>query len=296
MNFKSYLIEKNYSQISKIKAILFYGENIGLKKHFKRLIRTYNKEVKIITFLQDDILNDENVLFNELNNLSLFEEKKILFIENANDKIFKILESYLDSNLNFQLFFFSDILEKKSKLRNYFEKSRIYGSIPCYADTSITIQRIVQDELKNFQGLTSVNLNIILESCNNDRIKVYNEINKIITFFETNGKPGDSCYIDNEHESLVFYTGMKGIARDAIKAQDRPNWIVLRGDYRNVITGDSSSKIAQNLRAILNNNHYSKITLNAPPIRVNNTYDIQIHLFHSPSSVDKIILYKLAEH
>ena len=106
MNFKSYLIEKNYSQISKIKAILFYGENIGLKKHFKRLIRTYNKEVKIITFLQDDILNDENVLFNELNNLSLFEEKKILFIENANDKIFKILENYLDDNLNFQLFFF----------------------------------------------------------------------------------------------------------------------------------------------------------------------------------------------
>ena len=121
-------------------------------------------------------------------------------------------------------------------------------------------------------------------------------LDKVITFFETNGKPGDSCYIDNEHESLVFYTGMKGIARDDIKAQDRPNWIVLRGDYRNVITGDSSSKIAQNLRAVLNNNNYSKIKLAAPPIRVNNTYDIQIHLFHSPSSVDKIILYKLAEH
>ena len=134
--------------------------------------------------MQDDILNDENILFNELNNLSLFDEKKILFIENANDKIFKILENYLNDNLNFQLFFFSEILEKKSKLRNYFEKSKIYGSIPCYADTSITIQRIVQDELKNFQGLTSVNLNIILESCNNDRIKVYNEVNKIITFFE----------------------------------------------------------------------------------------------------------------
>ncbi len=121
-------------------------------------------------------------------------------------------------------------------------------------------------------------------------------LDKVITFFETNGKTGDSCYIDNEHESLVFYTGMKGIARDDIKAHDRPNWIVLRGDYRDAITGDSSSKIAQNLRAILNNNHYSKITLNAPPIRVNNTYDIQIHLFHSPSSVDKIIVYKLVEH
>jgi hypothetical protein len=121
-------------------------------------------------------------------------------------------------------------------------------------------------------------------------------LDKIITFFETHGKPGDSCYIDNEHESLVFYTGMKGIARDAITAQDRPNWIVLRGDYRDVLTGDSSSKIAQNIRAVLSKNNYAKINLNAPPIRVNNTYDIQIHLFRSPSSANKITIYKLIEH
>ena len=183
MNFKSYLIEKDYLQIAKIKSILFYGENIGLKKNFKKLIKTNNNKAKIITFLQDNILNNENVLFNELNNYSLFEEKKIIFIENANDKIFKILEDYLNDNLNSQIFFFSEILEKKSKLRSYFEKSKVYGSIPCYADSPITIQRIIQDKLKNFQGLTNVNLNIILESCNNDRIKVYNEIDKIISFF-----------------------------------------------------------------------------------------------------------------
>ena len=47
MNFKSYLIEKNYSQISKIKSILFYGENIGLKKHFKRLIKLTTKKLKL---------------------------------------------------------------------------------------------------------------------------------------------------------------------------------------------------------------------------------------------------------
>ena len=35
MIFKSYLIEKDFSQIAKVKSILFYGENIGLKKHFK---------------------------------------------------------------------------------------------------------------------------------------------------------------------------------------------------------------------------------------------------------------------
>jgi hypothetical protein len=121
-------------------------------------------------------------------------------------------------------------------------------------------------------------------------------LDKIITFFEKNGKSSDSFYIDNEHESFVFYTGMKGIHRDAIKAQDRPNWIILRGDDRNTMDGESSSEIAKNIRAILKKNNYSKITLNAPSIRVNNTYDIQIHHFHSPLLADKIIVYKLVEH
>ena len=184
MNFKSYLIEKNYSQIEKIKSILFYGENIGIKKYFKKLIEKKNKGSKILNFLQDEILSNTNLLFNELDNLSLFEEKKIIFIENANDKILKIVENHLERNLNYQLYFFSEILEKKSKLRAYFEKSKIYGSVPCYADNSITIQRILQEELKNFEGVSNVNLNIILESCNNDRIKVYNEIEKIKSFFQ----------------------------------------------------------------------------------------------------------------
>tara|TARA_B100001559_G_scaffold319933_1_gene330590 strand:+ start:1632 stop:2624 length:993 start_codon:yes stop_codon:yes gene_type:complete len=183
MNFKSYLLEKNYSQIANLKSSLFYGENIGLKRSFKNLIAANNKQAKIIIFLQDEVLNNTNLLFNEMDNLSLFEEKKIIFIENANDKIFRVLENYLERELNFHLYLFSEILEKKSKLRNYYEKSKIYGSIPCYADNTITIQNIIRDELKNYQGITSINLNIILEACDNDRIKVYNEIDKIKSFF-----------------------------------------------------------------------------------------------------------------
>ena len=54
----------------------------------------------------------------------------------------------------------------------------------CYADNAITIQRIIQEQLRNYQGLTNLNLNIILEACGNDRNKVYNEIGKITSFFE----------------------------------------------------------------------------------------------------------------
>ena len=184
MLFKSYLIEKNYSQIEKTKSILFYGENNGLKNFFKKFIRTNNKKSKVISFLQDEVIGNPTLLFNELENLSLFEERKIIFIENANDKLLKIIEKYLEGELNFQLIIFSEVLEKKSKLRSFYEKSKKYASVPCYPDNLISIQNIIQNELKNFQGLSSINLNIILEACGNDRIKVYNEIDKIISFFD----------------------------------------------------------------------------------------------------------------
>ena len=123
-------------------------------------------------------------------------------------------------------------------------------------------------------------------------------LDEIVTFFKVHGKSGESCYIDNEPESLVYYTRMKVIHRDDIKAQDAPDWIVLRGDYRESVKENSSSKTAQNLREVLRKNPYSKIELNSPSMRVNNTYDIQIHLFRSPSSAntDKITIYKLTNH
>tara|TARA_B100001248_G_scaffold247554_1_gene219142 strand:+ start:1791 stop:2786 length:996 start_codon:yes stop_codon:yes gene_type:complete len=184
MNFKSYLIEKNYSQIEKTRSILFYGENIGLKNFFKKLIKNNNKQTKIVSFLQDEILHNANLLFNELSNLSLFEEKKIIFIENTNDKILKVIENTLEGVLNYKLFIFAEILDKKSKLRSFYEKSNVYGAVPCYADNTITIQRIIQEQLKNYQGLSNFNLNIILEACGDDRDKIYNELDKITLFFE----------------------------------------------------------------------------------------------------------------
>ena len=79
---------------------------------------------------------------------------------------------------------FSDILEKKSKLRNYFEKSKHTGIIPCYADNEISIKKIILEKLKNFKGITPNILNIIVDNSNLDRSKLHNELDKIITFFE----------------------------------------------------------------------------------------------------------------
>ena len=183
MIYKSYLIEKNISLIKKNLSTLFYGENLGLKKKFKEKIKEDNKGASFINYTQEEILKNQNEFLRELNNSSLFEENKVFFVENCNDKIFNFLEKQLEDGIKFKVIIFSEILDKKSKLRNYYDKSKIYGSIACYQDNLLTIQNIIADKLKNFQNLTRENINLIIGSSGLDRVRLQNEISKIQTYF-----------------------------------------------------------------------------------------------------------------
>ena len=181
MQYKSYLIEDDINKINE-NIILFYGENIGLQNEFKDKIKK-EKNIDIISFNQQEILGDTNVLFNEINNISLFVDRKYFIINMCNDKILEVLRQVkeLDSQ---KIFLFADTLEKKSKLRNLFEKTKSYALVPCYPDNELTIKKIVTDKLKGFKNLTNLNINIIVENSNLNRIKLNNEIEKIITYFQ----------------------------------------------------------------------------------------------------------------
>ena len=73
MQYKSFLIENNISSL-KESLVLFYGENLGLKNDIKNKIKFLNREDKheIINLMQDEILINNNILFNEISNISLF--------------------------------------------------------------------------------------------------------------------------------------------------------------------------------------------------------------------------------
>ena len=179
---KSYLIEQNKEFFGKNKSILFYGENVGLKNDLRRNIIDYFK-VKVIKRNQDEIIKDQDNFFEGILNGSLFEEKKIFLIDEVNDKflnIFQKVEKRLDEN---KIYLFSNILDKKSKLRNYFEKSKEFNTVACYQDNLISIKKIIQSKLRNFINLNNENINIIAENCNLDRDKLYNEIGKIKIYF-----------------------------------------------------------------------------------------------------------------
>ena len=183
MQYKSYLLENNLDLI-KENFFLFYGENLGLKNEFKKNLKTKFKNSEKISFSQEELLKDNKLFLREINNKSLFQDEKIIFIDNVNDKILTLIEELIDNDNEQKIFLFAELLDKKSKIRNLFEKSKICGVTPCYADNEITIKKILKEKLKEFTGLNTNNINLIIESCSFDRVKLNNEINKIITCFK----------------------------------------------------------------------------------------------------------------
>ena len=180
MNYKSYLIEENI-ELLKNHIALFYGENLGLINFFKKKITEKHK--KILRFTQEDVLKDHSKIFNEIKNISLFDDKKIIFISNVNDKLLDVIkEVSLDTGDN-KIFLFANILEKKSKLRSFFEKTTKCDVVACYKDNDISIKKLIHQDLKGYAGLTPQIVNLLVDNSSLDRIKLLNELDKIKNLF-----------------------------------------------------------------------------------------------------------------
>ena len=182
MIFKSYLVESNLSLLKDKNIILLYGENNGLKDDIKKSIIEKNKNKEIIRLTQDDILKNNSLLDNEIMNLSLFDDKKIILIDNITDKSFSLIEKNVGQN-NCLICLFSGVLERRSKLRNLFEKEKTLGLIPCYEDNEITLQNYIKNYLKNIKGLNQEIINFIINNSNKSRDKIKNELDKTAVYF-----------------------------------------------------------------------------------------------------------------
>ena len=125
MIIKSYEVQKNKSNLSKYNFFLLYGENLGLKKDIRKFIKTGieqgSNNAEILFLYEDEILDDEENYYNLIYTGSLFSNKKIITIYEATDKIIKKISDIYDKYPeNVFLIIFSEILEKRSKLRNFF--------------------------------------------------------------------------------------------------------------------------------------------------------------------------------
>ena len=127
MILKSYEIQNKLTKSLKYNFFLCYGENFGLKQDIKEIIKNLifqkDSEIENLSFYEDDIIANEENFYDNIYSGSLFGNKKLISINNATDKIISQIEDIENKYPeNVYIIIFSDILEKKSKLRNFFEK------------------------------------------------------------------------------------------------------------------------------------------------------------------------------
>ena len=208
MIVKSYEIQRNPSNFIKYNLFLLYGENYGLKKDIKESIKiAFNQKsthIELLSLYENDITDREENFYNSIYSGSLFSNKKIITINNGTDKIIKQVKDIVEKiPENVFIIIYSGVLEKKSKLRNFFETSIKTLCIPCYLDNEKDLAIIAKTELKkNNIILSSEMINLLIEKSNNDRGNLRNEIEKI-TSFALNKK---NLEID-EIKSLINFSG-----------------------------------------------------------------------------------------
>ena len=175
--------------IKKNKNILLYGKNEGLKREtISNLLK--NTDLKLTTFEEKEILENQTTFLDSLISKSLFETEKIILIKRATDKIYKILEEIFSRNIeDATIIINAENLEKKSKLRSSFEKSKEDICIAFYPDNDQTLSKIAYNFFKNEKILISQeDINLIINKCNGDREALNNELKKIKLFCMKNKK------------------------------------------------------------------------------------------------------------
>ena len=212
MIVKSYEIQKRKSDLTKCNLFLLYGENIGLKKDTKKKIefeiKQKNSNTEFSSIYESDITENTNNFYNSIYSGSLFGTTKVIAVNNGTDKIIKLIEDITEKYPeNVFIIILSEILDKKSKLRNFFEKNPKTICIPCYLDNARDLEIIIAEELKkNNINLARESINLLVEKSNYDRDNLRNEIEKIKSYALTKKSIGieEIRYLINfsgEHKS-----------------------------------------------------------------------------------------------
>ena len=185
MIVKSYSID--YKKIILNNLILIYGKNDGLKDEIINNLTT--NKTNIYIYDEKNILDKEELFYQEILTKSLFEEEKIIIIKRVSDKLFKLIHNILNIKIDgIKIFLNAYELEKKSKLRSLFEKEKDLACIPVYPDNEGTLTKIAYNFLKTKKiAISQSNLNQIVLKSSGDRENLLNELNKIENYLK-NGK------------------------------------------------------------------------------------------------------------
>ena len=174
----------------KHKFFLFYGENQGFKN---QLIDDEFKKKNLEScyfYEENEILNNKETFFSNLLTKSFFENEKLIIINRATDKIKELVEEIVKKNPEEVILIVNGgTLEKRSKLRSFFEKSKLTVCVPFYEDNAQTLSTITSQFFReNNIQISQQIINLIVGRSRGDRQNLKNELEKIKNFSQNKKK------------------------------------------------------------------------------------------------------------
>ena len=167
--------------LSKNNIFLFYGLNNGLKNEIIEKYFKIKTKLQLINYEENELLTDPKNFVNELTNKSFFEKGKIYKIDRCTDKLISFLDEISEINIEDSVIIFSsDALDKKSKLRLFFEKHKSSICVPFYPDDNKTLFGLASNFFKkNKISISSESINLLVDRARENRENLKSEIEKI---------------------------------------------------------------------------------------------------------------------
>ena len=163
---------------------LLYGQNSGLIEETINNTLKPNFSKNLYSLDEKEILANENHFKEGILNKSFFDNDKLIIINRATDKILDTIKEIIEKKIDdLKIILKSEILEKKSKLRNYFEKNKDTIIVPFYEDNYQSLLFLAQKFIKEKKiKISSQNINFIIERSKGNRINLKNELEKIFIY------------------------------------------------------------------------------------------------------------------
>jgi len=187
MKIKNYEIDSFCSNFNTTApAILIYGQEYGLKHERADLIvKNYlDNSNNIIELEMKSIIANPEIIQTELKSMSLLHNKKVIKINDADDKIYTAIEdNILLNNKECLLILISENLTPKSKLRNLFESHKNAVILPCYSDDNKNILNLIDNLFNKENVKIDINAKKLLSNyLGVDRLVTKGEIEKAILY------------------------------------------------------------------------------------------------------------------
>ena len=169
---------------------LFYGNNDGLQNEVINDNFTNNFKGSVNKYDENEFINNYEVMSSELLTSSLFEKEKIIIISRTSDKVLKLVEEILDKGIkDIKIILKSSVLEKRSKIRNFFEKRKDLIIVPFYEDNLNSLSTIVIKFLnQNNINMSRESINLLANRANGSRKILKIELDKILNYSFTKKK------------------------------------------------------------------------------------------------------------